>query len=450
MKRAEYVANVTGMYRKYLDENKAVQKSDIDEMKKIFVRGSDFTKGYFSNINTPDILNMKGGNDNIADKADKEALKKAALSYREGAENIKIEINAGFKMKQGEAAELTFSDGVHTVSVSGDEPQPAINTPLSHDDLKERIAKLGGTPYVLKGFGSELGEGLTMSAGSINAMRRSAASALDEKRGEIEKRETYDFKYDFNKRGPGACRIAAEVSNAAQLAAAQAADMIYMPIDVFERSDKKDKYAVTLPKVTYDVESYVKRLKKAGVKKALCSTVGTAKALSEHGIEPIGDWGLNITNSVSAEEYVKQGIKTVTLSPELSARQIRAITDKGAMCEVVAYGKMMMMTTRACLIRAVRGKCSCEKPLYLKDARGAEFLVCADKCEHINKIYNSAATFMADKNDVLLSLGADSLRLIFTDESAEGVRSIISMYKGEEKIKTPKSFTRGYFMGGKK
>ncbi len=53
MKSPEYVAAVTAMYRKYLDNPKRAEKSDIEELEKVFVRGDGFTKGYYSGLNAP-------------------------------------------------------------------------------------------------------------------------------------------------------------------------------------------------------------------------------------------------------------------------------------------------------------------------------------------------------------------------------------------------------------
>lgn len=450
MKRAEYVAAVTKIYRKYLDERKKAAKGDIDELKKIFVRGSEFTKGYYSGYNTPEIMNPGVSNDNISEKTDKDALKRAREIYRDGAENKKTEIDARFKLKSGEKSALTLCDGKNEVTAEGRIPENALKSPLDRTLLRDWVGKLGQTPYELKGFEADIDDGLTLSAKDINAMRREAAKRLSDARGAAEKRETYEFKYSFPHNMRGKSLIAAQIMNEKQLEGVRGADIVYMPVEVYEKSDKRDNYSPSLPKVTYNIEKYILRLKRAGAKRALCPTIGAARALAEAGIEPIGDYSLNITNSVSANEYEKAGISHLTLSPELSCAQLRAVASScGAKCEILVYGRMMLMTTRACIIKEVRGKCDCDTALVLKDRTGAEFLVYSDKFEHINTIYNGAVTFMADKLDSVRGI-ADIMRLVFTSENPREVERIIAMHKGEAEVKMPKSFTRGYFFGNKK
>lgn len=451
MKSPEYVAAVTAMYRKYLDEPKKADRRDIEELEGVFVRGDGFTKGYYAHVNTPEIMNYKISNDGITQRADKEILKKAANSYREGVENKKVPISAFFEMKSGREAVLTFSDGKNEVSVKGAVPETAQRVSLDKSAACERISKLGQTPYRIEAFNADIEDNLTLSAKDINAMRREVSELLSEKRAEIPVRKTFDFNYEYENKKRLSRYIAAFVMNEEQLSGAEKADRIYMPLALFEKVQQNEKYAVALPKVTYDMEGYVERMKRCKAKRALCTTIGQAKAVMDAGIECIGDYGLNIYNAVSASEYGRLGIKTVTLSPELTARQISEITKNCALeCEALVYGRMMMMTTRACIIKGVRGRCDCNRPLKLKDRTGAEFLVYADKTEHINMIYNSAVTFMADRPDVLKSMNADGLRLVFTDESGDDVRRIIGMYRGAKEAVKPRNFTRGYFANTKK
>lgn len=451
MKNPEYVASVTGMYRKYLDEPKKAKPEDIKELEKIFVRGDGFTKAYFAGVNTPQMMNYSLSNDGISYKGDKEALKRSALTFRDGVENKKTGVFAYLTIHENMPVSLVMSDGTLSATSEGKLPEPAVSLPMDKDKAESLVGKLGQTPFYLEHFECSLDDKLTVSAKDINALRRECANQLLELRGEPLKYELMPFGYDYTNRKREKAKIAVSVLTDEQLKGADGADYIYMPIDVFEKSEKKENYAVVLPKVTYDIDKYIERLKSSGAKKILASTYGTAKELMRSGFECIGDYGLNIYNPISANEYKNEGIKHITLSPELSCDDIRGITSNtDAVCEVLAYGRMMMMTSRACIIKGVRKKCSCDKPLVLRDKTGAEFLVYADKNEHINMIYNTAVTFMADKPQIIDTLGADVIRLVFTDEDKERVGEVISMYKGKTKAVLPKAFTRGYFSQARK
>ncbi len=446
MKSPEYVATVTGIYRKYLDNPTKVTQEDIKELERIFVRGDGFTKAYFAHVNTPEMMNYSISNDGISNRSDKEIIKKAQFTYREGAENKKVPVTGYFRMKADEETMLVLSDGTNSAAAYGEVPEVALNRPLDDAMINERLGKMGQTPFVLDFLECDIDTNLTMSAKALNALRRDCSDFLLQMRGEVEKKKVGKFEYAYPKRERDGYKIAVSIIDKKQLEGCDEADLVYMPLDVFEKVEKKDNYIVELPKVTYNVKAYIDRLKKCGVKKVSASTYGMAKALCEEGFECIGNYGLNVFNAVSACEYKKEGIGHITLSPELNAEEIRGITDKtDAVCEVLAYGRQMMMTTRACIIKGVRKRCDCESALKLTDKTGAGFLVYSDKNEHINTIYNTAVTFMADKKKVLESLGVDVVRLVFVDEAKDKIADIIRMYKGTAEIELPKSFTRGYF-----
>lgn len=450
MKSPEYVATVTNMYRKYLDRPVRAAKEDIRELEKIFVRGDGFSKAYYKKINTPELMNYDLSNDGISYRSDKDVLKKAANSYREGVENKKVPVDVYFTLKENKPMELLLTDGNESVVVQGAVAQRAVNVPLTAEAAKERLSKMGQTPFEVNHFEGIIGENLTASAKDINALRREGTEKLLELRGNVLKREVFPVEYKYPDKVKRTAKIAVSVLTKQQLDGAEAADIIYMPLSLYETVEKCDKYVPQLPKVNYNLENVICRLKNSGAKTVLASTYGTAKKLLDEGFCVVGDYGLNITNPVSANEYKKCGINHITVSPELTAEEIKSITfNTDAECEVLCYGRQMMMTTRACIVKGVRGRCDCRHPLSLRDKTGAEFLVYSDTDEHINMIYNTSVTFMADKLSLLYSLNSSVLRLVFTDENKDRVSEIISMYKGNTNAVLPKVFTRGYFSGNK-
>ena len=102
------------------------------------------------------------------------------------------------------------------------------------------------------------------------------------------------------------------------------------------------------------------------------------------------------------------------------------------------------MTSRACLIRGITGKCDCTSPIKIKDKTGAEFLVLGDKETHLNTVLNSRPTFMADKMKDVYKTGVEGIRLVFATESGEETSETIDMYKGKTPVIKPPLFTRGY------
>lgn len=452
MKSPEYVAAVTNVYRRCIDSGQQLSAADEKLLKDIFVRGDGFTEGYFSGFNTPDIMNYNISNDNITGSVDSGLIKQLRRTYIDGEENKKIPVRGHITLKNGERAVFTLSDNDgNTVSAAGCIAEAALNKPLSESDLKTRMAKLGGTPFRSERITAEADDGLMLPAAELNALRRECADKLIKLRSRIITRETAPFNFTYEK-FPKRHRqqIYAQVTTAEQFAAASDADIIIVPLSLWNKTAHNEKCALLLPPV---IQNSAAALETALRINAPCGTyapsIGTARLLSAHGLDAIGDFGLNIYNSLSAR-ICGSICKRITVSPELSLSEVKEISEHtSAETELLAYGNQCVMVSRACLIRGIKGKCSCAEPTVLKDKTGAEFTVFGDCETHLNTVFNSRPTFSADKIPHLRKCGAAALRLCFTTESGARTKEIIAMYRGDIPPVKPKSFTRGYLLGGK-
>ena len=447
MKSPEYVATVTGVYRKYLDSFKPLSENDRQRLEKIFVRGDGFTKAYFSGMNTPEIMNYSISNDKISSRADEEVLKQARETFREGSENKKVGVSAVLEIRYNQPATLILSDGRYEAKASGSYGEKAEKVPLTEERAKQQIGKMGQTPFELLEFNFIADENITLPVSEINAMRREAAGILAEKRSEIHKRETFTFNYpDIKHKKNREPYIAAEVRTKEQFNAAKNADRVLVPISLWDKIIPDKRCFVLLPEVVLDEEALRKKLSQIPSSYGVyASSVGMIKLAKEQGRELYADWGINVYNSVSAAS-LEEDCRGVTLSVELSSGDIKEITKKtGVLCEIIGYGYQRVMTSRACLIRGITGKCDCNVPVKIKDKTGAQVIVIGDKDSHLNTVLNSRVTFMADKMKDIRKTGADGVRLVFTIENASETENIISMYRGEKGAIKPSVYTRGYF-----
>ncbi len=447
MKSPEYVATVTNVYRKYIDNPQNLSIVDEDRLKKIFVRGDGFTKGYFKEINTPQIMNYTMSNDYITSRADEAVLSEARHSYRDGVENKKVPVDAYLEVNLDKPSMLTFTDGTNSVKIFGQSGERAIKLALSPEAAKERIAKLGQTPFELHDFECDIEDGITLSAAAINKLRRDCAEALSDARGKIKVRETYPYNFAQAKKPVKKdIKIFAQIFSTDQFDALRSADKILVPLNLWEKILPNDKCVLVLPQVVTDTDALTKKLSEIKLpKEVYVSSLGMLSFMREKGLKVSYDWGMNITNSISANEI--DGVISITLSPELSLVEIRDIcASTDTLCEAIVYGKQTVMTTRACLIKGITGKCDCTNSLSLKDKTGAVFTVFGDEFTHLNTVLNSRPTFMADKLSDLKKSGLSAIRLVFTDENARTCAQILNMYQGKEKPLNPPLYTRGYFL----
>ncbi len=448
MKSPEYVATVTSVYRKYLDSFSAFSKADEERLKKIFVRGDGFTKAYFSEKNTPEIMNYSISNDNLSSRADEDVLKEARQSYREGVENKKIPIDAVLKVIENKSVSLTLTDGISTVYAAGVPAEKAQKSPLSRERAKLQIEKTGSTPFKLREFEFITDGTSTVPVSVLNALRRDASDSLAEKRTTILPKEIFNYAYPASGNLSGLTPYTvAEISNKEQFEAAQKADRILVPIHLWKSITPNDRCFVVLPEVVTDTD-YIKSLLKDipshyGV---YASSMGMLSLAKDLGHRVYADWGINIYNSESSRSIgkVTQGI---TVSPELSLSAIKQISHSSDVpVEAICYGYQRVMTSRACLIRGITKKCDCKSPVSLKDKTGAEFLIAGNGETHLNYVYNSRPTFMADKLKEIKKSGIQGMRLCFTTESPGYVSDLIAMYRGEMTPVKPDIYTRGYLL----
>ncbi|MCH5187174.1 MAG: U32 family peptidase [Oscillospiraceae bacterium] len=441
MKSPEYVAVVTSVYRKAID-GLPLSRQDEEDLRSIFSRGGEFTEAYFSGINTPEMMNYNISNDNISRAAPKELITRAQSLYNKERQSVGVSME--LRCREGENISLTVSDGKHSVQAEGPQPQRAENAPLTAEKAEERLSKTGGTPYYVAEFKANIGACLFLPAAELNALRRECFEQLGELRRQPPERKINGFKFEFKeKSAPQKQRLFAEITFPEQLEAAKNADKVIVPLALFDKIEFKENYAAILPQIILDrdtVKQRLSRLPKGA--EVYSSSLGGLRLIAEAGLTPVGDYGLNVFNPVSAEILAEEASR-LTLSPELNLKEIIEIGAKASVpLEILAYGRQRVMVSRACIVRGVRGRCDCASPLTLRDKTGAEFTVLGDRGTHLNTVLNSRPTFMADKLSQLRRTGAD-LRLCFTTETADEISDIVQKYRtgGEPEGE----FTRGYY-----
>lgn len=450
MKSPEYVAVATSVFRKAVD-GLPLTDGDFDALRGVFSRGGDFTEGWYAGENAPQMMNYDVSNDNISSAAPKELLSRARALYAKERPSVGVDMKLA--CREGEPLRLFVSDGKNRVSDEGKPPEKAEGAPLTAEKAAERLAKTGGTPYFAANIEAEVGEGLFVPAAELNAMRRDCFERLGELRRRPPERSVRPYRRAETKRAAKAAlpprqRLVAEITSLSQLEAAEEADIVLVPLALADGLEFKKGRAAALPQIILDAAAVRRRL--ALLPKGTevySSSLGGLALIAEAGLTPVGDFGLNVTNSLSAE-LISLRVGRVTLSPELSLKEIYALTRAlPAEFELIAYGRQRVMVSRACLIKGVRGRCDCSAPLALRDKTGAEFTVLGDRETHLNTVLNSRPTFMADRLGELSRTGA-FLRLCFTTETAAETAEIIDKYRrgGEANGE----FTRGWYYKNEK
>lgn len=424
MKSPDYVLRVTSIYRRLLDEKRSATKAELEELSRAFSRGG-FTDGYFKN-------NLFSKMTGVRSEADKESTRSLSELH---FSPLRKKICASVRIKSGEPSELTLSLDGRAVTVTGEMPVAAINSPIKEADLKARLAKMGNTYFSLDvaDISCELDDGLNLPPSQINDLRRRAAEALASC-----DRPLQDIDLSVKK-----ARRKGEKLRSAQMMNAESAlgflsdypkdscyfDRIFVPLFSFGEGflPYLDRVGVYLPPVIMEneldaVRKKLTEAKNMGVMYALVSNIGHFALAREFELEVFGDIRLNVMNSKTADAYRDIGVSYQLSSPELHTPQARDIGEG-----IVVYGRLPLMLTERCFIKENFGCSSCGKSA-LTDRRGFKFPMVRE-WEHRNLILNSVTTYMADRTAELDSSALDQRHFIFTTESAKECSEVVSAYK---------------------
>lgn len=431
--------------------------------------------------------------------------KKLNVSAREsftGKPRKKVEIEGELVIKANMPVLLKIrDDGGNEAVVEGSlKPEVAVNRPLSKERAAEQLGKTGSTPFEFRNLNIEIEENLTVPVSEINEIRRRALERLEEERAERYMREVPDERRikaallsksgSETDREPGRPLLSLLFYNwddDYERLDLQA-DRIYLPLAYLLNPDNPDKFKeyrkrgtgifVHLPSITrgnYDdiIRSRLESIVESGVDGFLIGNLGSLEYVRDFpGLQVAGDLALNVFNNYSVNELAELKLDSITLSPELSLKEIGEFKGVTGMAkEAAVYGRLPLMTSEYCPVGSVKGgHCSgrectgvCSKSIYkLRDRKRMEFPVLCDRIDCRSTIFNSNVLFIPDSIDRVMSSGVDILRLNVTDEAPDELKEILDMHrdvirKGTGALKKygdsieaikAKGFTKGHYFRG--
>ena len=455
MKRPEYVASVTSVYRKAIDEG-SVTKEMMDDLYTAFNR-QGFTDGYYRDKIGPEMFGVRKD-----EKENTQWLRDVRQTY-EGVENPLVDVK--FRAVVGRAgSSLTVTDPEGRIcQVSGPIPEQARNMPLEPAALAQRLSKTGGTPYRCVEVRTQVEPGLILSAAAINAMRRDVLNQLTAIRARREQPalgKPRKFPDDAGTTGmPG---LSVQVTSKEQLTPKLLkleTVMLYVPIhilkadlDLTKQLVQRGRVAMVLPRIVHDDElgklkEDMLDLKAMGITEVLVGNLGLLLPAREAGLRIRGDYGLNIYNSGAVNMAKKLEFASATLSFEMSLPQIRDVS-KAVPCEILVYGRLPLMVVENCLMYNRGGECICHRgTMKLTDKTGAEFPVIKDGNSCRSVLLNGKKLSLLDRQEDLQRLGIWATRLYFTTENPKEVDRVLSDYVHPDPF-DPGACTRGLYLRG--
>lgn len=462
MKRSEYVAVITGIYRRLLDEKRGPSREESRQLEAAFSR-SGFTDGYFKGRTGPEMFGTRPENA----PEPKELFARAKAGYsREDSRRVPVDMVC--TLRAGEPVSLTASAGGHVVRAEGPTPEEARNRALTAAELQARLEKTGGTVFRPRETRVELEEGLMLPASAVNALRRQALEGLEAALAQPPVRRTgTPSPLPQAQPGPDAPVLTCSIMRPEQLTEPLAqCETVYVPAELLEKIDlnrwaEMTHICAVLPRIfrTED-QAALRALLQRHRQKLSAVAIGNLGHLpitEGLGLPLWGDLGLNLFNSESLLFWKELGLEAAAVSMELRWQQLRDLR-KVLPCEAVVYGRLPLMIMENCVIRNELGcrdagrdyadrspACRCGQENVLVDRTGAQFPL-VGQWGHRCEIENSKVLFLADKPE-WRQLGLTRARLRFTTESPEECARVLQAYQGRSDYR-PDQLTRGLFYRG--
>ncbi len=438
MKRPEYVASAVHELKRAVDGD----APDMKLLRGVFSR-SGFTDGYFTG-ERHDMFGVREKDDVISAH---ELIPQIHELYRFERKAFTADFHA--VIKSGQPVEITAVCGGISASAKGDIPEKALNRPTDEETLTKQLSKLGDTVFSFGKLTADIDDGLIVTAGKLNELRRDV----------IEKLTTltvakFTPKYTISDYSPALsnaekqplsdklplrtfCRTREQI-----LAAADLSEYIIAPIELLNEEIlggvDTDKIIVSPPRFITDETALTEKLRelmKAGVKRLYCHTPDCIAVGQALGMKLHGSFTLNVYNSYSAEYLHSLGLEDCIFSIEATLPQIAQVRTSLPIGAVV-YGRLPLMLTRNCPIKNEVGCGKCTKKLTDRTGRDLPVVCSKDYTE----IMNADKLCMLDRLDEMHNIVFGAVYL--HDEDAAETQAVLSGCKPQGNI------TRGLYYRG--
>ena len=438
-RRPEYAAAVTGVYSRALGTGRRPPREDLELLEGSFP-AAGFTDGYLTG---GDFTGMMGtaGREPEGDTPFYAAVRKNYLNHE--FQRVKVTFDVDLRLEQPVKLTATDQDG-NTASAEGGQPELAFHTETTPAMLRTELYNTGGTPFVCDGVTCRIQKGIYLDPRELAPARDRLLAELLQKRRGFEPRAESDAlelpPYPSPTEPPVLTVSVLKCAQLSQRLLELAPPVIYLPLEEAASgdrrlepflSDRRISVCAQLPPVIYDSElgritELALKARQLGVEEAAVSNLGHIVFARRLGFTVRGDTALNVRNSAALAVLLSLKMRSAVLAMDLSAVRVRGMK-KYLDTELVVYGRMPLMHTAGCLIRAKTGVCACDGAVSFPDGQGFECPVTRGfQCR--STLWSSQKLHLIGRSREYMNAGLWGVRLCFTTENADECARICERY----------------------
>ncbi|MCL2254717.1 MAG: U32 family peptidase [Lachnospiraceae bacterium] len=449
MKKPEYTAFVTSVYRKHIDSYyqkvEAVSDCGLRELKSLYLRGG-ISQGYYKEKKSAAMITHDKP---TYDAADLELLKKIRAEYLE--QKMTIPVNGRAILQKDKNAELAISYKDITVNTKGSIVQEAKNQPLLTESVNKQLMKTGDTNFIFHHLNIKMTDDIFIPVKALNELRRTALANLEEEILRKHKRKAPKEHNNLRKEKSPTNekpRLHALITTLAQweIASIGAINRLYINIDLWHEhingmtKSTEQKWYALLPPLFNSLDAKTFEKYEIIINQAICTGVLVSNIDGYGWLKKITypkpivlDSSLYLWNHEARQFFYDDKRSEFYLPQELTLHELRDILDEPNEAGLLIYGRTPLMYSANC-VNLSRGNCRKDRQesgfVTLCDRYNKHFFVYHDCRQCYNIIYNSVPLSLHDviKSGKLSEIS--KYRLDFTNETEAEMKLIINYFDG--------------------
>lgn len=397
---------------------------------------------------------------------DARLMERAKETYASGAPVRRIPVEIAVRAAIGEPLTVTLCDaeghrGEGRTDFIG---EPARKRPLSEEIIRKQVSRLGTSVYEMKSLHCDIAGEVMVPMSEINEARRKAVEALDALRlKEIEAREHRpEPKFTDRIARPTPKKadflVAVDTLGKAEAALAAGADGILfggesyehrvIAPEEYERAWQMAREAgaridFNTPRIVHDgQQKHVERLLDAfaafppdAVHVHNIAMLALVRRLTDFAIH--ADYSLISYNKQTLAFLKDYGVAGATLSPELTAKEIRQLAKESPLpLTCIVHGRLELMVSNYCVTGSFLGGCGegpCTQPctrghFALKDRKDALFPLAMDQFCHMH-VLNSKVLSMMPHAMKFRAAGIETMQIEAKAMGEKEIAAIVKAYR---------------------
>ena len=358
--------------------------------------------------------------DNKLNLKDKDIIIKTSSAYLEkqilSTSIRRVPINIKVVQKEY-LLEVSYIDDKNNIVKEIISVEKAINRSTTKEEIKEKITKLGSTPFEVKEINIDINNDIFVSMKSLNEIRRSLVEKLISIRTNITRSkinintkinypEEDNYKYEIS--------VLARTKEQVKAALDSKVDRIYVDKELYEEYKDLNNIYLRLPRVNKEYNYNAKNI--------LVTELGGLSFYNNKNNNVITDYYLNVVNNHSIKYLLDHNVYLVTLSPEIDYNNLdNYIKDK---VELIVYGRLELMITKSCPIKELKScPCNKEDKYSLEDVNGNIYPILHEN--YLTHIMHYKNINYLDNINYYKNIGIRSFRLELFDEDYDKVIELV-------------------------